>query len=307
MLAKNLKIFSKKGQGGGLRSLIRNRPIHIIVVGIFFVALVAIGFLLRKNIQTSLASTFGWTQTDWSGGANTTATATHSNNQTGWNKFYSKDAGLTVSTPNQVTLTAVSSTWMQTATADFSAGAVSGTYVTTGSVKLLKPFGVTCAASTECSDGVSALTTAGFCNGGVCKNPWVSGSCTTTIGNILTVYKTDYGAPTNIAWKNANTSCTSPQCSGGVLVTSSTVDFSAYPAQQACQAIGGRLPTLAELACVYTNRTSYNTFGAFQSGAYWSATEYSATSAWLFGFYDGSQLSGYSKTAAYYVRCVRGQ
>lgn len=284
--------------GGGVKGLIRKNPVHFIVAGFLFFSLVAAGLLLRRNIQTSLAATFGWLQTDWSGLASTTATANHSSNQTGWNKFFSKDAGVNVATPGQVTLTAASSTWVQTNTADFSAGTVSGTYATNGSVKLLKPFGATCTANTECNDGYNS--TGGFCSGGICSNPWLSGPCGTTN---LTVYYSD--AAGTYTWGPVVT-CPSPQCSGGVLVADNSVDFSGYPARNACKAIGGRLPTLSELACIYTNRTSYNTLGAFQASIYWSATEANANFAWNVYFSGGSQSSN-GKTSGSYVRCIRGQ
>ena len=108
------------------------------------------------------------------------------------------------------------------------------------------------------------------------------------------------------SWKTSNTSCASPQCSAGVLVADNLVDFSAYPARDACKVIGGRLPTEAELACISSNKTNYNTYGDFVFGAYWSATEYNAGFAWGVYFGVGSQ-DGYNKTVNYNVRCVRGQ
>ena len=200
-----------------------------------------------------------------------------------------------------MTLAAVSSTWVQTATADFSAGTVSGTYATNNSVKLLKPFGATCTASTECNDG-NGVSAAGVCTAGVCVDPWV-----TWVACGATSPKVRYAdlAGTSV-WKTSNTTCDSPQCSGGVLVSDNTVDFSLYTARNGCKAIGGRLPNLAELACIYTNRASYDDSGAFQTDFYWSATENTASNAWLVGFSGGSQSNDF-KTNAYYVRCVRGQ
>jgi len=42
---------------------------------------------LLLNIFTVQAATYGWIQTDWSGGASSTATAVHPGDETGWKKF----------------------------------------------------------------------------------------------------------------------------------------------------------------------------------------------------------------------------
>ncbi|MEF3691694.1 MAG: DUF1566 domain-containing protein [Candidatus Moraniibacteriota bacterium] len=110
-------------------------------------------------------------------------------------------------------------------------------------------------------------------------------------------------------WKVAQTNCDKPHCGidgsqdGDQLVADNTVNFNDYPARQACKDAGGRLPTLSELQCIYTNRVSFgNNFG---TSYYWSGTEYSATNARGVNFSDGSTGSGY-KTYSYSVRCVRG-
>jgi|GEM_PF-4599175 hypothetical protein len=73
----------------------------------------------------------------------------------------------------------------------------------------------------------------------------------------------------SVAWKTTNTSCAAPQCATNTgqnendLVADNTVDFSTYSARLACAATGGRLPTLAELQCIYNNRTTFgNNFGS---------------------------------------------
>ena len=110
-------------------------------------------------------------------------------------------------------------------------------------------------------------------------------------------------------WKVAQTNCDKPHCGldGGQnndqLVADNTVNFVDYPARQACKEAGGRLPTLSELQCIYTNRVSFgNNFG---TSAYWSSTERSTTSARFVVFGDGSTYYG-SKTRSYSVRCVFG-
>jgi len=111
-------------------------------------------------------------------------------------------------------------------------------------------------------------------------------------------------------WKTEQTACDQPECgtdgvqSGDNLVADNTVNFLNYPARDACAAAGGRLPTIAELQCIYTNRA---TFGDnFGTGNFWSAAEYStAAGAWYVNFSAGG-ASSLNKTTSGYVRCVRG-
>lgn len=81
-------------------------------VGSFFVFVISIGSglfvsLLLPFIFSTSAATYTFIQTDWSGGADTNATSSHSNDRTGWNKFYSKDeyiyAGTSLSLVQQMT------------------------------------------------------------------------------------------------------------------------------------------------------------------------------------------------------------
>lgn len=110
-------------------------------------------------------------------------------------------------------------------------------------------------------------------------------------------------------WKTVNTSCDLPQCGqdggqdGDVLDADNTINFVAYTARQACKEIGGRLPTVGELQCMHTFRTSFN--DNFGSGGYWSGTEYSESNARYVNFSDGG-VYGNGKAGAYSVRCVRG-
>ncbi|NCA93815.1 MAG: DUF1566 domain-containing protein [Sphingobacteriia bacterium] len=90
---------------------------------------------------------------------------------------------------------------------------------------------------------------------------------------------------------------------GDELVADNTVNFVDYPARQACKDAGGRLPTLSELQCIYTNRVSFgNNFG---TSHYWSSTEGSTTSARNMNFNDGGTHYG-GKTNPDSVRCVLG-
>jgi hypothetical protein len=64
---------------------------------------------------------------------------------------------------------------------------------------------------------------------------------------------------------------------------------------------GWRLPTILELQLMYQNK---KLIGNLRDTSYWSSTEYSASFAWYFNFYDGYTSNNY-KNNAYYVRAVR--
>ena len=136
-----------------------------------------------------------------------------------------------------------------------------------------------------------------------------STTCANTLGDGSYIIVAQADASTSKAWKTANTACDKPQCGadggqdGDQLVADNTTDFTSYPARDYCKSIGARLPTKAELACVYTNRATFG--NNFVAGNYWSETEYSATYAWYTNFTGGTQTYN-NKTSTYYVRCVRG-
>ena len=73
-------------------------------------------------------ATYGWLQATWSGGADTSAVANHTDNKTGWTKFFSKDTNVDTSN-DQLTLSSGSSSVVDTTSADFDAGTNSGTYI----------------------------------------------------------------------------------------------------------------------------------------------------------------------------------
>jgi len=114
-------------------------------------------FLLYQTFSARSAS-YSWFQTDWSGGASTTAVARHPGDTSGWTKFQSKDAVVDAGTPGQVSLSSTTASWVETTTADFSAGTKVATVATSGKVIMLKPAGVPCAAGAECFSGYCAGT-----------------------------------------------------------------------------------------------------------------------------------------------------
>lgn len=297
-MKQRIKVFAEKTQNIG-----KNKKVWMGGVGVVVVAVV-----LSVFIFSAKGATFGWFQTDWSGGADTNAVANHTSNQNGWTKFFSKDANVDVTTtPGEAKITQTQNSYVTTTDTDFNAGTKTQVYVSgsgaSGAVYAQKPIGGTCAVNAECADG--------YCNATVCANAWQNVSACRVggggTGNTMLVYSYDVAGTSQ--WKTSNTSCVGPQCSGSpaVLVADNAVDFSVYPARNACKAVGGRLPTLAELACIYTNKASY--IGAWQASYYWSATEVGASAAWNVYFPNGGQNSNMfsGKNYSNYVRCVQGQ
>ncbi len=121
-------------------------------------------------------------------------------------------------------------------------------------------------------------------------------------GEYIAVAKEDVSTST-YKWKISNTSCETPQCESDNLVADNLLNFTEYPARDACKAVGGRLPTNSELECIYNNK---NAFGDnFEDAYYWSATESFSSGARRVRFSDGDTRNG-GKDNSNYVRCVRG-
>lgn len=129
-------------------------------------------------------------------------------------------------------------------------------------------------------------------------NPWIYGVCS-DIG----VYPTDVEEAKQ--WKISNTVCSAPQCNSQILASDNNLDFSAYPARDACKAVGGRLPTRAELSCIYDKKLSLGS--NFQKSYYWTGEDCNDTNAWGRTFEDGSNgaLQAADRTISRYVRCVK--
>lgn len=410
LLKEEEKIILKK------LSLIRLSKKAAIAIA-FAAVFAAAGFVLLDKINVLRASTFGWVQTTWTGGADTVNFPDHTNNQTGWTKFYSKDAEIDTNN-DELKMTQTSGNYTETDDASgFSAGTKSNTYSSGTGVLIKKNDGVSCTTAqttdyecttgncdgdfssgnychatasscvnfalgtpweradgyelcsgnsyykscansvwgaqqncdtnnaycdagggeqsgwrtgqtcssglsggcqtpscTSCSPYIAASTfscktsctvngdcwSGKVCSGNACIDPWISGYCG------VQVYYADISGVKQ--WKTSNTNCDTPQCGinggqdGDNLVASNTVDFSLYPARDACKTLGGRLPTKTELLCIFTNKAN---LGSFQNDKYWSATEYNDTIAWPVSFFDGSSNPFYNKTEAKYVRCVR--
>ena len=127
----NTKNFSTKSF-----SLFKGLTLRKIVLAVFVLTISLT--LIFKDFQVSEGATYTWNQTDWSGGA-LADTADHTNNRTGWTKYASKDADVTVANAGaDLQLTSTAGSKIQTTTADFAAGTNSQTVVDTNSVILAK-------------------------------------------------------------------------------------------------------------------------------------------------------------------------
>lgn len=291
MNLKNLKLnFTKK---------------HIIGFVLVF-AVLAGGALMYKIFLTKGAN-YSWLQTDWSGGASTTAIASHVTDQTGWTKYYSKDTLLSTTTDGQLTLDATTATTTDTTTADFnSVSASSSVYTLSDSVYLKKPNGLACTSATEC--------VAGYCLGSICKDLAVGD---TYQGGKIFYVSGEHGliAMTSDTSANAQWGCYGTTISGADSTTDgaqNTIDIvngcaEASRAARLCSDLssGGYsdwyLPAKDQLHTLYGQRA---VVGGFTSDYYWSSTEVSSNNAWLEYFFNGNQYSG-NKGFGHYVRCIR--
>lgn len=90
-------------------------------------------FFIGSSRTQGASNTF--VQTSWAGNADTNAPfPVHGTDQTGWTKYYAKDAGITAGT--EIVLNAVASSSVQTSAGDFSAGTTSSTTASGGDVTL---------------------------------------------------------------------------------------------------------------------------------------------------------------------------
>ncbi|MDP3043114.1 MAG: FISUMP domain-containing protein [bacterium] len=128
----------------------KKNPKQIYIAAV--VIAIAATILIYHNFSARSAS-HGWLQTDWSGGASTTAEAVHPGDEEGWTYYYSKDDVISASTPGEISIGSTTASWIETATADFAAGTLTGAAATSGKVVLLKPAGVACSAGAECLSG----------------------------------------------------------------------------------------------------------------------------------------------------------
>jgi uncharacterized protein (TIGR02145 family) len=97
--------------------------------------LLLVGGIAVYNSFTSKSATFGWIQTDWSGG-NTENAASHETDQTGWTEFANKDANLDTSTPGEISAQNTSQENTYTTNADFQQGTADSVSIANDSLEL---------------------------------------------------------------------------------------------------------------------------------------------------------------------------
>ena len=158
----NLKTIATKQEFKPLRFAILFQIIFIII-------LVFLGyFIFYKYSNPSFATSYNWTQTDWST-ASTTATALDPDNQTGWSYYESASSTITAGANVQMSFTIATST--DTTDTDFNTGTTSTVTITgtgsSASLVLLKPGGASCTLASECSSN--------SCDGGFCYSPPCAG------------------------------------------------------------------------------------------------------------------------------------
>jgi prepilin-type N-terminal cleavage/methylation domain-containing protein len=141
---------------------------------------------------------------------------------------------------------------------------------------------------------------------------WISGITATVMAGKF-VRATDLGS--TMQYKTSNTSAVSPQGAIGLdpnypsnmsLVNpqeNTGVDFSLYPAQNACKALGGRLPNMQELLAIYAGRATYG--NNFVANWYWSATDEGAGLSYVVYFGNGMTGDAWNSTNPSYTRCVK--
>jgi len=211
-------------------------------------------------------------------------------------------------------------------TAQFGGHTKSNTAGGTNNVYLLKPVGATASVGSECSSG--------FVSGGVCINVWLTGRTGSVLDGKYVFYRdvasTDKYTNGNAlgtitpTWGPYGVVCPSPYCtvagpvaetqSGytgkSVLVADNNVNFNPsagatpdYPARDACKALGGRLPTIAELLEMYNYKATYG--NNFQSLYYWSSTETNSNYAYIVHLLNGNINYNSKSYTNFYTRCVR--
>jgi hypothetical protein len=114
----------------------KKKIIGILVVSHLFVFMA--GFVAYKSL-TSEGATFGWVQSDWTGGA-TSNTADHTDDQTGWSEYSGKDDNVDTSTLGEISLqNAAETTIEDTTDEDFQAATSSNperTSISGGAVRM---------------------------------------------------------------------------------------------------------------------------------------------------------------------------
>ena len=161
-------------------------------VVVILMVIVSAGFFIN-NYYDIKASTFSWTQTDWTGGVDGGSFPDHTDNKTNWTKYSAVDSSMATTTSLSLVPTASSIT--ETTDADFNAGDKSDSiYVGSDTVYPEKPNTYACEdnndnicqsgrCDTTCqaklADG-QACDEASDCSSGECQGSVCVGPCDTS-------------------------------------------------------------------------------------------------------------------------------
>jgi len=157
--------MKKLNKPRGKKLSLRGKKTKYIITALLVLCVISGAVVFYRSL-IARSAVYGWVQTNWSGGADTGATAAHPGDETGWTKYYSKDEVVSTSTPGEIKLASTTVSWTETANADFNAGTLDNTFASSSAVWLKKPTGVACSYGAEC--------TGGYCNASnicdVCEN-----------------------------------------------------------------------------------------------------------------------------------------
>jgi|GEM_PF-1192565 len=141
------------------------------------------------HISSTKGATFGWLQTDWSGGLDITAKAGHLLDQTGWTKFFATSSPL-LTDNGELKLGYIASSTSETSDADFNAGnKTDNIYIASSTIYAKKPNSYVCESNNNnlCQSGrCDSTCQAKLADGEACdessdcQNYCNGGSCTAT-------------------------------------------------------------------------------------------------------------------------------
>ncbi len=145
-----------------VREIVRKNRKSIFITATVFIAVFALVsfFSLYNNGIDTFAATYGWVQATWSGGADTVSVPSHTGDQSGWTKYYSKDSVISTA-DNQLYLATTSNSAIDTSTADFAGGTNTNSAGVSNELIMLKQNGAMCTAASQCASGT--------CTSSICR------------------------------------------------------------------------------------------------------------------------------------------
>jgi hypothetical protein len=232
----------------------------------------------------SSASTFGWIQNNWSGGASTVAVAAHPGNKTGWNNYYFKDGTVEASSSVSINSTTTAPI-VYTSDSDFSSNTSNNAYVSGGSIIMLKPISITAipgvAAPIKDAIPVTVVTATAQFTGTVAwspvNNPFLVGQIyTATITLTPTAGYTLAGVAANSFTVAGATSVSNPVNSGVITAVfpaaPTTINIAAIPGVTA--PVKNATPvTVTTATAQYTGTVTWSPVNnPFDAGTVYTAT-----------------------------------